>query len=62
MRRAVTAGSQAMPRIRLPCRLIQSATSERELAAASSLPALRMWRSQEKSCNSRDQAIDGAVI
>ena len=51
MRRAVTAGSQAMPEMREPWIGIQSETSARALAAASSVPAARMWRSQRKPCS-----------
>ena len=34
-----------------PCMAIQSETSARALAAASSVPAARMWRSQRKPCS-----------
>jgi hypothetical protein len=51
MRRAVIDGSQAIPEMRLPWIEIQSETSARALAAASSVPAARMWRSQRKPCS-----------
>ncbi len=55
MRLAVVAGSQATPEMRLPWVAIQSDTSARALAAASSVPAARMWRSQRKPCSDFSQ-------
>ena len=61
-RLAVVPGSQATPEILLPWMVIQSETSARALAAASSVPAARIWRSQRKPCRAFCQPGLGTAI